>query len=600
MKKNNFIEMIKASSTLIDCDLVIKNITIVDVFNKDTFIDDIGIKNGYIIGIGKYNAPEIIDGTGKFICPGLIDAHCHIESSLVTPKEYSKAALLNGITSIVCDPHEIANVCGSDGIKFMINSSSNLPFDIYFMLPSCVPGTDFENSGASLYAKDLREFYSNDRVLGLAEVMNYPAVASADINMIDKLMDAYDNNRIIDGHGAGLDSMMANSYGTANIITDHECISSKEAIDKIRRGIHILIREGTVAKNLKDLLPAVNERNSTRFCFCTDDRHIDDLADNGSINSSIKTSINYGLRPETAIQMATLNPASLYKMKNKGAIAPGYIADFIILDDLNTFKINSVYKNGVCVVKDNHLLNNNYSSSKDTFSNNNSPICSDNDSINICSNTLKLPPLSQDSFNINIPEDVKILNAIEIIPNKLESTHLKINLNEIPSCINKSNNEFLCDTNNDLIKIAVIERHKMTGNIGLGVLKGLGIKRGAIATTIAHDSHNLIVAGTNDDDMMFAIEELKRLQGGIIVVEDKKVLASIKLEIGGLMTNRTYDEIKHDLNELHKAVTYIAPDINFNPFLTLSFLSLPVIPEIKITDKGLFNVKSFKFIDIFE
>ena len=205
MKKNNFIEMIKASSTLIDCDLVIKNITIVDVFNKDTFIDDIGIKNGYIIGIGKYNAPEIIDGTDKFICPGLIDAHCHIESSLVTPKEYSKAALLNGITSIVCDPHEIANVCGSDGIKFMINSSSNLPFDIYFMLPSCVPGTDFENSGASLYAKDLREFYSNDRVLGLAEVMNYPAVASADINMIDKLMDAYDNNRIIDGHGAGLD-----------------------------------------------------------------------------------------------------------------------------------------------------------------------------------------------------------------------------------------------------------------------------------------------------------------------------------------------------------------------------------------------------------
>lgn len=599
MKKNNFIELIKASSTLIDCDLVIKNITIVDVFNKDKFIDDIGIKNGYIIGIGKYNAPEIIDGTGKFICPGLIDAHCHIESSLVTPEEYSKAALLNGVTSVVCDPHEIANVCGSNGIKFMINSSKNLPFDIYFMLPSCVPGTDFENSGYSLSADELHEFYNNQKVLGLAEVMNYPAVACAEINMIDKLFDAYKNNKIIDGHGAGLDSMMTNSYGTANIITDHECISPKEALDKIRRGIHILIREGTVAKNLKDLIPAVNDSNSTRFCFCTDDRHIDDLSVNGSINSSIKASIDCGLRPETAIQMATLNPASLYKIRNKGAIAPGYIADFIILDDLDTFKINSVYKNGVCVVKDNILLAAEYSSNENTSTNAASKI--DNNLISLCSNTVKLPSLSEESFAINIPDNNnKYLNAIEIIPNKLESIHLKFNLNEIPSCIDKVNNRFICDTDYDLIKIAVIERHKMTGNIGLGILKGLGLKKGAIATTIAHDSHNLIVAGTNDEDMMFAAKELKELQGGIIVVEDKKVLASIKLEIGGLMTNRSYDEIKYDLNELHKAVAYIAPNIDFNPFLTLSFLSLPVIPEIKVTDKGLFDVKSFKFINIFE
>ncbi|MDO5517581.1 MAG: adenine deaminase [Clostridium sp.] len=606
MNKNSFTEMIKASSKLIDCDLVIKNITIVDVFNKDKFIDNIGIKNGYIVGIGNYNAEQIIDGTGKFICPGLIDAHCHIESSLVTPKEYSKAALLNGITSVVCDPHEIANVLGSEGIKFMMDESSSIPFDMYFMLPSCVPGTDFENSGASLSACDLKEFYSNDKVLGLAEVMNYPAVASAEIGMVDKLYDAYAKNKIIDGHGAGLDSMMINSYRTANITTDHECISAHEAIDKIRRGMHILIREGTVAKNLKDILPAVNDSNSARFCFCTDDKHIDDLVLNGSINSSIKASINYGLRPETAIQMATLNPASLYKMKNKGAIAPGYIADFIILDDLDSFKINSVYKNGNCVVLENSLLSDDCLSNSDKISadDSNSNISSDSNNYEYSTssrNTLNFPSLTKESFKITVPyKNIKTANIIEIIPNKLESIHLKVDLKEIPLSINKFHNEFIQDPYNDLIKISVIERHKKTGNIGLGILKGLGIKKGAVATTIAHDSHNLIIAGTNDDDMLFAAKELEKLHGGIIVVENQKILASIKLEIGGLMTNRSYREIKNDLTELHNAIEYIAPDIDFNPFLTLSFLSLPVIPEIKITDKGLFDVKAFKFIDIFE
>ena len=609
MNKNRFIEQLKASSKLIDCDLVIKNITIIDVFNKDRFIDSVGIKNGYIVGIGNYNAPEIIDGKGKFICPGLIDAHCHIESSLVTPNEYSKTALLNGITSVVCDPHEIANVLGTDGIKFMLDSSESLPFDMYFMLPSCVPGTDFENSGASLSAEDLKQFYSNDRILGLAEVMNYPAVASADSGMVDKLFDAFEENKIIDGHGAGLDSMMINSYRTANITTDHECISASEAIDKIRRGMHILIREGTVAKNLNELLPAVNDNNSGRFCFCTDDKHIDDLAINGSINASIRTSINYGLRPETAIQMATLNPASLYKMKNKGAIAPGYIADFIILDDLESFKINSVYKKGQCVVKNNTLLGFSNSLETETISHINDDYNSEiykngfskDTYVPSCSNTLNLPELTEESFKISAHDNnVEKVNVIQIIPNKLESIHLKLDIKEMNFPSDSSHKEFIQDVDNDLIKICVIERHKMTGNIGLGVLKGLGIKKGAIATTIAHDSHNLIIAGTNDKDMLFAAKELEKLHGGIIVVENEKVIASIKLEIGGLMTNRTYNEIESDLKSLHKAVTYIAPDIDFNPFLTLSFLSLPVIPEIKITDKGLFDVKSFKFINVFE
>ncbi|NRT70471.1 adenine deaminase [Clostridium beijerinckii] len=589
MNKDTLINHIKASNGSIKCDLVIKNVTIIDVFNKNRFVDTIGIKDGYIVGIGDYDGYEIVDGTNKYICPGLIDSHCHIESSLVTPTEYSKLALLNGITSVVADPHEISNVMGTDGINFMLNSSQNIPFDIYFMLPSCVPGTSFESSGATLLSKDLKDFYKNDKVLGLAEVMDYPSVSECDDKIIDKIYDSIINNKVIDGHGAGFTSMMTNTYRTANILTDHECNNAEEALDKIRRGMYILIREGTVAKNLKELLPAVNESNSNRFCFCTDDKHIDDIAANGSINSSIIYTINNSnLNPETAIQMATLNPSLLYKLNNKGAIAPGYIADFILLDDLERFKISQVYKEGKLVVNNNELVNFDTDSVKNA---NNSAFY----------NSINLPPLSENSFKINIPnKNAKILNAIEIIPNKLESIHLKLNISDINSIKDNDYKFFTSSTKDDLLKIAVIERHKASGNLGLGILKGLGISEGAIGTTIAHDSHNLIIAGTNDKDMLFAAKELERMGGGIIVVKDENILAHIRLEIGGLMTNRTYGEIEFDLKNLHSAIKIIAPQIDFNPFLTLSFLSLPVIPDLKITDKGLFDVINFKFIDIFE
>jgi Adenine deaminase len=422
LNKDTLINHIKASNRSVKCDLVIKNVTIIDVFNKNRFVDTIGIKDGYIVGIGDYDGYEIVDGTNKYICPGLIDSHCHIESSLVTPTEYSKLALLNGITSVIADPHEISNVMGTDGINFMLNSSQNIPFDIYFMLPSCVPGTSFESSGATLLSKDLKDFYKNDKVLGLAEVMDYPSVSECDDKIIDKIYDSITNNKVIDGHGAGFTSMMTNTYRTANILTDHECNNAEEALDKIRRGMYILIREGTVAKNLKELLPAVNESNSNRFCFCTDDKHIDDIAANGSINSSIIYTINNSnLNPETAIQMATLNPSLLYKLNNKGAIAPGYIADFILLDDLERFKISQVYKEGKLVVNNNELVN----FDTDLVKNANN---------NAFYNSINLPPLSEDSFKINIPnKDVKILNAIEIIPNKLESIHLRLNISDINS-----------------------------------------------------------------------------------------------------------------------------------------------------------------------
>jgi len=571
-----FIEQIKSASKSILCDLVIKNITIIDVFGQDFFLGDVALKNGYIVGIGNYDGEKVIDGSGKYICPGLIDAHVHIESSLATPKEYAKAALLHGVTTVIADPHEIANVMGLDGVNLMLDLSRNLPLDFYFMLPSCVPSTSFEHSGAILKNQDLKPLYNEERILGLGEVMDFPSVLNCEEDMIAKIKTCISNNRIIDGHGAGLTLDQLNAYCSANIRTDHECHLVEEVIDRIRRGMYVLIREGTVAKNLKELIKVVNMKNSSRFCFCTDDKHIDDLIQTGTIDSSIRFAINSGIAAPTAIQMGTLNSAQCYNLKNTGAIAPGYKGDFIILDDLTNFKIDSVYKNGELIVSQGVLI--------DEIANNSNNIKH--------KNSINIPTIKKDNLKIST-KDKTLLNIIEINPNKLESNHLKVD-------IDPSINEFSFSAENDLIKVAVIERHNNTGNIGLGIIKGLKIKEGTIATTIAHDSHNLIVCGTNDEDMLLACASLKNLGGGIIIVYKGKPLASIQLEIGGLMTDRPTQDILEDLEKLHSAIKIIAPDIDFNPFLTLSFLSLPVIPDIKITDRGLFNVVDFKFISVAE
>ncbi|MBE6050402.1 MAG: adenine deaminase [Clostridium sp.] len=576
MKKIELIKRIKSTSKAITCDLVIKNISIVDVFTQECYLGDVAIKDGYIIGIGQYDSNNIIDGSNKYICPGLIDAHVHIESSLTTPIEYAKFALLHGITTVIADPHEIANVLGTKGIDIMLELSKNAPLDFYFMLPSCVPATPFENSGATLNNKDLLKFYSNPKVLGLGEVMDYSSLINCKNDMINKLLDCINNNKIIDGHCAGFNTNLTNVYRSINIRTDHECSTKEEVLDKLRRGLYILIREGTAAKNLNELIPLVNEKNSRRFCFCTDDKHIDELIKFGTIDSSILKSIEIGLNPSTAIQIATLNPAECYMLHNVGAIAPGYKADFLILDDLKNFKINKVFKNGNLVVSDNKLINNIEST-----------IIKPNNSINI-------PKLTSDSFNIDL-KNKSILNVIEINPNKLETNHLKINIDKL-----NLYSKFNSLTEYDLLKTAVIERHKSTGNIGIGILKGLKLKKGAIATTIAHDSHNIIVCGTNDEDMIYAVNELKDLGGGIIVVSNEKILGKVKLELAGLMTTRSINELLEDLTSIHDAIKILSPEIDFNPFLTLSFLALPVIPNIKLTDKGLFDVNNFKFIDVAE
>ena len=577
MNKETYIKNIKASSKQIPCDLVIKNITVIDVFQNSTFVSDVAIHGKYIVGLGKYSGLNEIDGTGKYICPGLIDGHAHIESSLLTPREYYKTALLHGITSIIVDPHEIANVLGVEGINLMINLSKNIPLDFYFMLPSCVPATPFENSGAILNSSDLKPLYNNEKVLGLAEIMDIQSVINCESDMINKLYDAYKNNVIIDGHGAGFDIDKLNTYATSYIKTDHECHTYDELIERVRRGMYVHIREGTVAKNLKELIKGVSIHNSRKLCLCTDDKHIDDLLKQGSIDNSIRLCIKNGLNPEISIQMATLNPAECYGLKTKGAIAPGYIADFLILDSLHDFKISSVYKNGILVVKNNSLIN----KTDDYFE------------INV-KTTINIPNLTKKHFNISL-QNKSIINVIEIIPNSLKTNHIKIDVSTL-----SNQSEFTPCTEKDLLKIGVIERHNNTKNIGLGVVKGLKLNSGAIATTIAHDSHNLIVCGTNDDDMILACNKIKEIGGGIVIVNEGNLISHLKLEIGGLITNRSTEEVINDLSKLHLEIKKLCPNINFNPFLTLSFLSLPVIPEIKITDKGVFDVNNFKFINVAE
>lgn len=577
MNKETYIKNIKASSKQIPCDLVIKNITVIDVFQNSTFVSDVAIQGKYIIGLGKYSGLNEIDGTGKYICPGLIDGHAHIESSLLTPREYYKTALLHGITSIIVDPHEIANVLGVEGINLMINLSKNIPLDFYFMLPSCVPATPFENSGAILNSSDLKPLYNNEKVLGLAEIMDIQSVINCESDMINKLYDAYKNNVIIDGHGAGFDIDKLNTYATSYIKTDHECHTYDELIERVRRGMYVHIREGTVAKNLKELIKGVSIHNSRKLCLCTDDKHVDDLLKQGSIDNSIRLCIKNGLNPEISIQMATLNPAECYGLKTKGAIAPGYIADFLILDSLHDFKISSVYKNGILVVKNNSLIN----KTDDYFE------------INV-KTTINIPNLTKKHFNISL-QNKSVINVIEIIPNSLKTNHIKIDVSTL-----SNQSEFTPCTEKDLLKIGVIERHNNTKNIGLGVVKGLKLNSGAIATTIAHDSHNLIVCGTNDNDMILACNKIKEIGGGIVIVNEGNLISHLKLEIGGLITNRSTEEVINDLSKLHLEIKKLCPSINFNPFLTLSFLSLPVIPEIKITDKGVFDVNNFKFINVAE
>lgn len=554
-------------------DLVIKNGMVIDVFNQEIMNVDVAIVDGSIVGIGKYEGLEEIDARNKYVSPSFIDGHVHIESSMVTPAEFAKVVLPHGVTTIIADPHEIANVAGVDGINFMLDSSEEIPLNVYIMLPSCVPSTPFENAGAILTAEDLAPLYQHPRVIGLGEVMDYPSVYQGEDAMVSKLASAHFNGKKIDGHAAGLLGDSINVYAAVGIKTDHEAVSVPEAQDRLKKGMYLIIRQGSVAKDLPNLIGVVTDKNARRCLFGTDDKHIDDLILEGSIDHCVRLAIEHGVSPIAAIQMASFNAAECYGLVNKGAIAPGYDADILLLDDLESIQINQVYSSGKLIAEKGVYLHEKKSNITSTLH-----------------QSVKTAPFSQTDLQIWLGESSRA-NIIEIIPNSLITKHIIEEVERIEG-------NFIPSITNDQLKMAVIERHHNTGNIGLGIVKGLNLKRGAIATTIAHDSHNIIVAGTSDEDILFAVESIKNIGGGLVVVEEQQMLASLPLAIAGIISEHDFETVNHQLEGINKALKKLEVSDKFNPFLTLSFLALPVIPQLKLTDLGLFNVSEFQHIEV--
>ncbi|TKD59826.1 adenine deaminase [Bacillus sp. S2(2019)] len=574
MDKELFRHQIEVAAKRKKAALVIKHAKVMDVFNQEWIDADVAVENGKIVGIGEYEGEQELDATGQMLVPGFIDGHVHIESSMVTPAEFSKAVVPHGVTTVVTDPHEIANVSGVAGIRFMLEEARKAALNIYFMLPSCVPAVSFERSGATLKAKDLKPLYQEKEVLGLAEVMDYVAVEQAEEDMLQKLLDAHHEHKLIDGHLAGLTERLINVYRTANVQTDHEVTTAQEALERVKRGMYVMLREGSVAKNVKNVLPAVNEKNARRFFFCTDDKHLDDLMAQGSIDEQVRMSIQEGLDPFLAYQMGSLNAAECFGLKTKGAIAPGFDADFMLISDLHEVKITSVFIAGELVSEHGEYL-----PSVDKITPNSSLMQSVH-AVDVQEKDLTLPIT-----------DHQKMNVIRIIPNQLETKLEQIS----PS---GSDGQFTSDIDRDVLKIVLVERHKGLSEIGIGVVSGFGLKEGAIATTVAHDSHNLIAVGTNDADMIKAIETLKEAGGGLTVVKDGEVLHTLPLPISGLLSDQPAHTVNESLHALYDALKETGFALDFNPFLTLSFLALPVIPDVKMTTQGLFDVRSFQHLPI--
>ncbi|MDK2917702.1 MAG: adenine deaminase [Candidatus Petromonas sp.] len=551
-------------------DLVLKNAKIVNVFTEEIIEGDVAITGKNIVGIGRYEGEREVDIEGKYIVPGLIDGHVHIESSMVSPGEFAKAIVPHGTTTIIADPHEIANVCGIDGIEYILEESRNIPLDVFVMLPSCVPATSFENSGAKLLAKDLGKLIDNEWVLGLGEVMDYPAVIAGNDKILDKIKVA--ETKIKDGHGPGITGKDLNAYVVSGIKTEHECTTMEEMIERLRLGMYIQIREGSAARNLEALIRGVNRANLRRILFCTDDRHPEDILVSGHIDNNVRLAIKNGIDPILAIKIATLNGAECYGLHDRGAVAPGYIADLIVVDDINTFNIERVYKNGKLVAQKGKAM---FHINAKT----NSKIL----------NTIKLKKITDDMLKIRMKTD--IANVIKLMPHSLV-TKKAVRKVEVEDGYFKYHHKL------DILKLVVVERHRGTGNIGLGLVEDFGLKGGAIASTVAHDSHNLIIVGDNDEDILLAIEEIKRIDGGISICSKGKVVKSLSLPIGGLMSDKSLEEVDLELKEMQKIAYEMGVNKEIDPFMTLSFLALPVIPEIKLTDMGLFDVNEFDFMDI--
>ncbi|WLR47737.1 adenine deaminase [Halobacillus litoralis] len=575
MKIETLKKRIKVANKERPADTVIKNAQIVDVFNGEIILKDVAIVDGFIAGLGEYEGKEVIDAQGQYMAPSFIDSHVHIESSMVPPSEFAKVVLPHGVTTVITDPHEIGNVLGSNGIQFMLDDAKDLPLDFHFMLPSSVPATPFETSGAELQAADLQPFLNDSQVLGLGEVMDYSSLRDADPLLLKKIAQTIQAGGYVDGHLAGLNDDAVNIYASSGVQTDHECNTTEEALARLQRGMYVSIREGSAAKDLLALLPVVNEKNARRCLFCTDDKHIDDLLDEGSIDHHIRLATAEGFDPITAIQMATINPAECYGLHHKGAIAPGYMADFLFFKDLRALEVTQVFKEGKKVADQGTMVK--------------KPSPSSSSSQNI-TNSVHIPYLSKEQLRIPINESQEG-NIIIINKNQIRTDHL-IEEVEVES------GDFQPSVSKDQLKLVVVERHHHTGNIGLGIVKGMGLLKGAIATTIAHDSHNIVAVGTNDEDLLKAIQHLGEIGGGMTLFHEGNPLSSLPLPIAGLMSDQGYEKVAHQLVGIHKDLSTLGFTNDFNPFLTLSFLTLPVIPSLKLTDKGLYSTKEAKHISV--
>lgn len=544
-------------------DLVLKNAKYLNVFSNEFLCGDIAVANGLIAGVGKYDGKTEIDVSGKLVLPGFIDAHIHLESSMVTPAEFAKAVVAHGTTTVITDPHEITNVMGIDGVEYMIQASQNLPIDVHFMMPSCVPATEIDESGAELDCKDIDLYLDNKKVLGLAEMMNYVGVINGDKNVLSKIVTSQAHHKKIDGHAPELSGNDLNAYIAAGVYSDHECSTFENALEKLRKGQFIMIREGTAAHNLKALMPLLTQQYYSRCMFATDDKHPSDLLYGGHIDYIVKQALKNGADPIVALKTATHHAARYFLLNNKGAIASGYLADIVVVDNLEDFNVETVLKRGKLVfdgeVKD--------------FS---APTV-DEKLAEKCFDTFHLDSVTPSSFKV----DGK-LGLIGLVGGEL----LTRNLGTADKI----------DVENDILKIACIERHKGTNHIGVGYVKGYSLKSGAVATSVAHDSHNIITVGCNDDDIAVAVNAIKDSKGGIAVVENGKIKALLELPIAGLMSDEPLTTVNEKLENAKSSAYELGADKSIDPFMTLSFLSLPVIPSLRITTKGVFDAENWKML----
>ncbi len=559
---------------------LIKNGTIVNVFSNSLEKENVLIEDDKIIGVGAYDdadAEVIYDATGKYICPGFIDGHIHIESTMLTPYEFAKVALPHGTTSVVADPHEIANVCGLKGIDYMLASSENLPLNVYINIPSCVPATPFDESKMAIEAEEIEHYYENSRVLGLAEMMNYPGVLGKDPKIMKKIKDAHAHRKVVDAHGPLLSGKDLDKYISAGILNEHECTNSKEAIEKLKKGQRIMIRQGTAAKDLVSLLPLFDEPYCQRCLLVTDDKHPADIIKEGHIDHIIRTAVSYGKSVITAIKMATIQAAESFNLMYVGAVAPGYRADLLVLDDLEKVAISQVYSKGILVYSDGKL--------KDF----------DKPEVNkeideAVRNSFYNEQLCENDFFIE-PE-AENCRVIKINPGQLLT-------DEYVAKIDWDNNNGI-SIENDILKLAVVERHGNTGHIGVGFIKGIGLEKGAIASSVSHDSHNLIVIGTNHKDMVCVANCVRNMGGGNAVCVDGEIVAKMPLPIAGLMTEVDAQTAAMENQQVRMAVRGLGAPLDVEPFMMMAFVSLPVIPHLKMTPGGLVDVDRFERVSVYK